>query len=419
LDFSPRLGFAFRPFNDNKTAIRGGYGIFYASETAQYTTYGSWVLPFSGTFDYFSKAFNWPVSQGFDGQDHFVTIDKEPYNLTAKLGSTPGIFYSTDPYFPSAYFQQWNLTLAREVGWGVALETAYVGSKGTNLNGVSSFPAYRPALDALAKKNVPGWGTLGLWTKGYNSKFNALEVKATKRLSRGLEFLAAFTWGHALAESSNEDINENTDVDLAESGILTPTRKWSNGDFDVRKRFTFSGSYQLPIGRGRSLGREWNALTDSLLGGWRMNYILRLQDGRPWGVRTASNTIPDRICDGNLPTSERTADRWFDTACFVPHAGRPFTDPVTGVTRTIDTVGNAGANIIEGPGIQSLDLGIHKEFAFTETANLQLRFEAFNVLNHPNFIGPAGNTFTATPTGGRLTRAFDNRDIQVAIKFHF
>src|SRR5262249_44819925 len=187
----------------------------------------------------------------------------------------------------------------------------YVGTKGVNLNGVSTILNYSPALDALVKRNVPGWASIAQWTKGYNSKFNALEAKATKRLSAGLEFIAAFTWGHALAESSNEDVNENNDVDTNQFGNFYH-RAWSNADFDVRKRFTLSGIYQLPIGRGRSLGNNWSAVTDSLLGGWSLNYIFTLQDGRPWSVRTASNTIPDRICDGNLPSSQRTSDRWYN-----------------------------------------------------------------------------------------------------------
>lgn len=411
-DFSPRIGFAFRPFNDNRTAIRGGYGISYIAETAQYTTYQAWVLPFSGTFDYFSKAFNWP-----DGQNHFVTIDKEPYMLTSKVGTSPGVWYSTHPHYPSGYLQQWSLTVSREIGWGVALETGYVGSRGVNLNGINTLATYSPELFAKVKQNIPALGSIALWEKGYNSKYNALEVKASRRFSAGLEFLAAFTWGHALAESSNEDVNENTEIDLNEFGNFFQ-RRWSNADFDVRKRFTLSGIYELPFGRKRAIGKNWGALADSIFGGWRLNYILTLQDGRPWSVRTASNTIPDRVCDGNLPASRRTADQWYDHTCFPAHVGRPYTGP-DGITRTIDTQGNAGANIITGPSLNKIDMGLHKEFGVTETTRLQFRFEAFNLFNRPNFIGPSANYFLNTPTGGRLTRAFDNRDIQLALKFLF
>jgi hypothetical protein len=167
-----------------------------------------------------------------------------------------------------------------------------------------------------------------------------------------------------------------------------------------------SGTYELPFRRGRTFGTNWHPVTNSLLGGWRLNMILTLQDGFPFSVRDTGVRVPDRICDGNLPSSQRTPERWFDYTCFVPHS--PLNRP-----------GNAGTNIIIGPGINNVDVGLHKEFSFTETAKVQLRIETFNVFNHPNLIKPASNYFVNTASGAAVTSARDMRDIQLAVKIIF
>ena len=130
---------------------------------------------------------------------------------------------------------------------------------------------------------------------------------------------------------------------------------------------------------------------------------------------------PDRICDGNLPRSQRNAGRWFDYTCFVTHQSSFIPDP-NNPARTIETnyQGNAGTNIITGPGVNNVDLGIYKNFRLTERFGLQFRFEAFNAFNHPNLLGPASyNRFTNNSTAAQITRQLDNRDIQLALKFLF
>lgn len=407
-NFSPRAGLAYRPFNDNKTVVRAGYGVFFTSETAWSTVFGSWVNPFAGEFRYFSRGFIWP-----DGQDRFVPFDQEPLDFRFAASGDSGLTYTTTPEFPTGYLQQYNLSVARDLGAGIALEMAYVGTKGTNLDGIMSLSGY--SLPAYQRAIANGLNP-GLRAKGHNSKYNGLQVKATKRLTRGLSFLAAFTWGHALAESSNSDVNENTLYDLA--GTSSPTtRRYSNADFDVRKRFSFSGTYELPFGHKRKFGNRWHPLTDGILGGWSLNYILTLQDGYPFSVFDPAQRFPNRICDGNLPANERTPDRWFDFSCFPTKTPETVTRP-DGTTITILN-GNAGPNIITGPGTNNLDVGIHKLINITEKQRFEIRLEAFNALNRPNYMAPALNIFFANLTGARLTRVRDMRHIQVALKFHF
>lgn len=412
LDFSPRVGFAFRPFKDNSTAVRGGYGIFYTSEIAFSTVYGSWVAPFAGQFHYSPKA-------NFLGEptDHFLPIDQKQYRVDEFAGKDPGFALFNAPDYPPGYIQQWNLTVARDLGKNFALELAYVGSKGTNLNGSTSTDVYSQDLATKIHSFIPGW-TPGIRIKGFNSKYNSFQGKLTKRLSNGLSFLASFTWAHAMAESSNDDAIENILSDAqAATGNFTK-RRYSNADFDVPKRFVLSGIYELPFGKGKAFGSGWSSLTDSLIAGWSLNYIFQLQDGYPFTVYNSSLRFPDRICDGKLPKSQRSPDQWLDVKCFPNHPTQVVTGP-NGQPLTIGLNGNAGPNIIRGPGTNDLDLALHKDFRFTETAKLQLRFETFNIFNHPNFIGPSGTYFFNTASGAKLTRARDNRDIQLAIKLLF
>lgn len=220
-----------------------------------------------------------------------------------------------------------------------------------------------------------------------------------------MSFLAAYTWSHALAEASNDFIDDNLEgLDPSTATYVYKIIK-TNADFDVRHRFTFSGSYDVPVGKGKQFGSNWNPIATAVLGNWRLNMITTFQTGQPFSVRSAAGRPPNRVCDGNLPSSQRTPEMWFDITCFK--------EPIA------NTNGDAPPNIIYGPDLLTFDFGLHKEIKLGETRRIQLRGEVFNAFNRVNLLGPTVNNFVATTSGARITRQRDNRSIQFGIRFLF
>jgi hypothetical protein len=327
------------------------------------------------------------------------------------------------PNYVPAYIQQWNLSIERALAKGLVAQASYVGSKGTNLNGQISLDDYDATLRSKLVSFIPQTFTTYLRAKGFNSKFNSMQLTLRKDTAHGLSFLAAYTWGHSLAESSNEDVTENVISQYDFSGYYRTTRSWSNADFDVRQRFVFSGVYRLPLGPGNKWGKKWNGVANGILGGWQVNWILTFSSGYPFTVVDASSRRPDRICNGNLPRDRRNADKWYDYSCFPTHSPTNVIDPATGKTVQADIQGNANANIIRGPGINNLDFGAQKNFLIGENYRFQFRLETFNALNHVNpnksWAATAVNTFVNTASGSQIRGARDMRQIQAALKFIF
>lgn len=407
LTFAPRVGLAWRL--GDRTVARGGYGIFHTSETAFTTMYGAWVAPFQGQVTWSPKARFWP-----DGQDHWVTFDQPIYNLDYVRGASPGSFFANTPDYPRGYMHQWNVTVGRDLGRRTALEIGYVGSRGVDLNGPMSIQTYSPEL--YEKVQAMGLGNFALRAKGFGSSHDALQTSFRAKPVPGADLRVAYTWGHSMAQASNDDINENLVTDVTLLGIIT-RKVWTNADFDVRHRLTIAGGYALPFGRGLRFGGNWNRFVDAVMGGWRVNGLYTFQTGFPYTVRSPSGRLPDRICEGSLPDSERTIERWFDVSCFPTHPPSTVVDPTTGESQVVSLHGNASPNIIRGPGINNLDLNVEKTFSLGSRMRLQLRVEAFNLLNTPQYVGP--QTFVTSASGARLTQARPSRNVQLAARLSF
>jgi hypothetical protein len=244
------------------------------------------------------------------------------------------------------------------------------------------------------------------------SEYNSLQVKVTKRVSQNLNFLANWTYSHAMD-------NGPAPFDLGHINSDNPQNPYdlnaeiASSDFDVRHSFNFSGLYHLPIGRGQRFFGNWGRPQELLLGGWQLNGIVGMRTGTPVNVTTASSIQacpgmrPDLVGDPTIPKSKRTLTEYFNTAAFVAPSGGQCIP------------GNTPRNILNGPGYVNGDVSLFKDFSITERAKLQTRFEFFNVTNTPHFSNPNADLGTST-TFGSITRTYGNmRIVQAAAKFIF
>lgn len=396
-DFSPRIGIAYQ-LND-KTVIRSAYGLFYFNEqgiggstrlfinypfAAQYTVSCSSTTPCLST------------STGI------------PQTLSAN--NLPTAVYQPIPNL-TPNMQQWNFTLERQVASSLVLRAGYIGSRGTHLNLNIDENVAVPGPGAVApRRPYPNYGVISSWEPRGPSSYNGLQLSAEKRYSAGLSFLAAFTWSHSLDEGAGG----NSSTGESRINIQNPrnlSADYGNSNFDYRRRFTLSMVYEAPFGHGRKFLTNANRVADAVLGGWQLTSIVTAQSGAPFSVSLANPTAntgtftrPNRICNGNLPPDKQSINMWFDTTCFVPPP--------------IYTFGNAGRNILYGPGLFTWDLGADKDFRMTERFGVQFRSEFFNVLNRANFGLP--NASIGSAAAGTITSVLTNaRQIQFALRLHF
>lgn len=405
----PRFGFAYLPMANGKTVIRGGYGLYYTSEPSFVVQESSFVNPFGGVNSWWAKGLvgGWP-----DGKDHFVPMSQEPYGLDYQRGANPGNGVTLEAnYYPRGYTEQWNLTLGQEFRRNVGVEVAYVGNQGINLNGMQSLQSYDPSAYARTLANYPTWGA-NMQTKGYNSNYHSLQVSAKRLGQHGLTFLGAYTYSHALADASNDTWIENVSPVVNQLGQQAGFRKFrSNAGSDVRHRASLDMDYELPFGPGRRWGGGSHGFLGNSVGGWDLSAIAQAQTGFPFSVYNTSDQLPDQVCNGNLPRSKRTATMWFDYNCF----------PTATLSNGVPIAGNARSNIIEGPGFDDIDLGIHKQFPFFEKSTLQFRLEAFNALNHTQLSSAFNglNWFYNDASGAEITETMPSREIQLALRIDF
>jgi hypothetical protein len=399
-NFAPRVGFAYTLNESAATVVRGGYGVYYDQPA---------LAPGEGLY------FNAPY---FDFNLYFslpglpLTVNNPfPNNFPVPLPDT-ALAFQRD--LRTAYMQHWNLSLQQELGRSRVLEIGYAGSKGTKLLTARDINQPRPSTLPFVLRPVAQFDDINLIESRGNSNYHSLQVRLQQRLTRGLALLSSYTYAKSIDDASNFFTSAGDPNFPQDSRNLRLERGRSN--FDVRHRLSTSFSYELPFGRGRRFLGDDGFVT-KLVSGLQFNGIVTLQSGRPFTVALLSdidnsntgrsslgfgaNDRPNVV--GDPTAGNRTPERWFNPAAFAFPA--------------FGTFGNAGRNILDGPGYRNINASLIKNTPLSERVNLQLRLEAFNLFNHPNFNLP--DNFLGSPTFGRILSAGDPRHLQFGAKLLF
>lgn len=411
-NFGPRLGMALRL--DSRTVVRSGYGIYYGGVDHIGDRYLHAGPPF-----FFQLGFNTDsITPAIILRDGF------PPGATTR-GVTNLQTISQGRNNPTTYAQHWNFTIQRELGRDIAIEVGYVGTKGNRLiqrfdsNAPDPGPGNVNTRRPVTRLDVPGIGLVTPLADTFrrefsgNSNYHALQTRIEKRFSQGLSFLTSYVWSKTLSDSRGGADAGGTAPNAVQDYKNLRAEK-SLADEHSPHRFVSSINYELPVGRGRPLLNGMPRPLNLVLGGWSVGGIVTLVSGRmvnigvqgdPANVGPGAAIRPDVVAGQkpNLPSSQRTLERWFNTGAFVRQTGFRF--------------GNAGRNLVTAPDRRNLDFAIYKAFPFGESRLLQLRGELFNATNTP-FFGAPGNSL-GTPQFGVISSAGDGRIIQFAAKLYF
>ncbi|MGA3188660.1 MAG: TonB-dependent receptor [Bryobacteraceae bacterium] len=412
LNFEPRVGFVWDPFRNGKTIIRSGFGIMTDQPSLGLVTGLAGNPPNAFPVNYTPPA------------NSFVTLENA-FGLANGSVSPVSIAHN----YHDAYVSEWNFNIERQLGKDYGITLSYVGSKGTDLNiernynqfvnGVRPYKALSassPIDPSLPLTNIDVYESDG------NSSYQAVWATAEKRISHGLQFKGSY----AFSKSIDENSQNNEGLVIQNSNDIRGDRGLS--DFNAKHHFVLSAIYALPF--------EKNVVTR----GWQLSAIDTIQSGNPLNFHIANSSFtgaatlrPD--ISGKLITGLQPANyAVVGDAIDIGYIQNPYALINQGVADAPIGFGNLGRNAIIGPGYSNLDFAIVRNFRFRERMNFQIRGDAYDLLNHPNFTSPvttlAGtdvSTFKTIGTLGQITGGTrtpsgdfgSSRQIQLALKLQF
>ena len=418
-NFQPRIGFAYRPFGDEKTVVRGGFGIFTMTNLGQ--------LSFNTTNIDVGVVRTTPNSiQNGRPAYQFPNV-QTPDNPLTVAGT--GDFYQNVPTnYRDPQSAQWNLTVERELVRDLTLRVSYVGTNSYRMSQTVDLNQVHPSTSAYDSNLRPylNWGRILSSENQGSVNYEGLQSELNQRFRGGLSFQASHVWAKSLGNVGGDAPSAFTPEVIYGTPVADRFNLAANrGNIAAvrRSRVLVSAIYDLPVGRDRKFLRQMNSFAEAVLGGWSLSTISMWQTG-PYLTPTITPSLdpvnlnlvyrgaslrPDCVVDGNL--ANPTPDHYFDINAFAPppaNSGR---------------LGNCGVGTLVGPGTVAIAGGFSKTFAFGERVRMRVESTFTNLANHSNFAPPAVNV-SSPATFGKITSVQSsensgNRTGQVSLRIEF
>lgn len=395
-NFSPRFGLSYAPWE--RVVARASLGIFYQDYPVGF---GSYNVPMNNI------AGNYYLTQSDTAGLSY------PYASYISSGSTPSTVYGFPTNKPDIYSEQWNLSLAAELGKSWAMQVAYVGNHGINLWRELDVNLYGKGYTARPNSN---FADIYLEENNGYTLYHGFQTSLMRRAGHGLYFQGSYTFGHVIDNVQDQGLfssepQDNNNI-AAERG---------NGSGDVRHNFAYSVLYDLPIGTGHALLGTAPAPVREFFSGWQVNSLGILRSGVAFNVNLNDNTYgngdytnqrPDRVANSNAYAANKGVNGWLNAAAW--------SRPADG------TFGNSSRNGWYGPGLAQFDGSLIKKTKLGGSRELEFRTELFNLFNHPNFDQPYSTWSAGSASFGKIYNTINRtigtgtqRQLQFALKMHF